>query len=88
MATHPSIFAWRIPWTEEPGGLQFIRSHSRTQLKQLHTAWQLRKLIFGDERVCVQTSLSGLEQWTETSMIKLIRAMEFSIPSKIFIVEV
>ena len=22
MATHPSIFAWRIPWTEEPGGLQ------------------------------------------------------------------
>ena len=22
MATHPSILAWRIPWTEEPGGLQ------------------------------------------------------------------
>ena len=22
MATHFSIFAWRIPWTEEPGGLQ------------------------------------------------------------------
>ena len=22
MATHPSIFAWEIPWTEEPGGLQ------------------------------------------------------------------
>ena len=21
MATHSSIFAWRIPWTEEPGGL-------------------------------------------------------------------
>ena len=21
-ATHPSILAWRIPWTEEPGGLQ------------------------------------------------------------------
>ena len=27
MATHSSILAWRIPWTEEPGGLQFIRSH-------------------------------------------------------------
>ena len=25
-ATHSSIFAWRIPWTEEPGGLQFIGS--------------------------------------------------------------
>ena len=22
MATHSSIFAWRIPWTEDPGGLQ------------------------------------------------------------------
>ena len=22
MATHSSTFAWRIPWTEEPGGLQ------------------------------------------------------------------
>ena len=22
MATHPSNIAWRIPWTEEPGGLQ------------------------------------------------------------------
>ena len=22
MATHPSVLAWRIPWMEEPGGLQ------------------------------------------------------------------
>ena len=26
MATHSSILAWRIPWTEKPGGLQFIGS--------------------------------------------------------------
>ena len=26
MATHSSIFAWRIPWTEEPGGLQSMDS--------------------------------------------------------------
>ena len=26
MATHSSILAWRIPWTEKPGGLQSIRS--------------------------------------------------------------
>ena len=26
MATHSSILAWRIPWTEEPGGLQSKRS--------------------------------------------------------------
>ena len=24
MATHSSILAWKIPWTEEPGGLQFM----------------------------------------------------------------
>ena len=26
MATHPSILAWRIPWTKEPGGLQSVGS--------------------------------------------------------------
>ena len=26
MATHASILAWRIPWTEEPGGLQSMGS--------------------------------------------------------------
>ena len=32
MATHTSIPAWDIPWTEEPGGLQFIGSRSQAQL--------------------------------------------------------
>ena len=27
VATHSSILAWRIPWTEEPDGLQSIGSH-------------------------------------------------------------
>ena len=27
LATHSSVLAWRIPWTEEPGGPQSIRSH-------------------------------------------------------------
>ena len=30
MATHSSILAWRIPWTEEPGRLQSMGSRSRT----------------------------------------------------------
>ena len=31
MATHSSILLWRIPWTDEPGGLQSVGSHkSRT----------------------------------------------------------
>ena len=26
MATHLSMLAWRLPWTEKPGGLQFMGS--------------------------------------------------------------
>ena len=34
MATHSSILAWEIPWTEEPRGLQPMGSQeSRTQLR-------------------------------------------------------
>ena len=32
-ATHSSILAWRIPWTEEPGGLQPMGLQSRIQLR-------------------------------------------------------
>jgi len=27
MATHSNILAWKIPWTDEPGRLQSMRSH-------------------------------------------------------------
>ena len=30
MTTHSSILAWRIPWTEEPGGLQSMGSQNWT----------------------------------------------------------
>ena len=29
MAIHPSIIAWRIPWAEEPGGLQSMGGSQR-----------------------------------------------------------
>ena len=32
MAAYSSTLAWRIPWTEEPGGLQSMGSQSRTRL--------------------------------------------------------
>ena len=32
IATHSSILAWKIPWTEEPGGLQPIGSQIQTGL--------------------------------------------------------
>ena len=36
LATHSSILAWKIPWTEEPDGLQ-SKGHSRTQLNMYKT---------------------------------------------------
>ena len=37
MATHSSILAWRIPGTEEPGGLQSMGSQRVRRLKRLST---------------------------------------------------
>ena len=51
MATHSSILAERISWTEEPGRLQPIGSQSWTQLKQLNMyAW----MFYGSCRFEVQ----------------------------------
>ena len=36
MATHSSILAWRIPWTEEPGRVYSMWSQSQTQLSDFH----------------------------------------------------
>ena len=41
MATHSSILAWRIPWTEEPGGLQSMGSQSRTRLSDFTFTFSL-----------------------------------------------
>ena len=53
METHFIILAWRIPWTEEPGGLQFhcvAVGHDRRNLASTHA----RMLIIIDERKHIQ----------------------------------
>ena len=51
MATHSSILAWRIPWTEEPGGLQYSVSQELDMTERLSTStWkqnlmQIQKLM-------------------------------------------
>ena len=37
MAAHSSILAWRIPWAEEPGGLQSIGHKESDTTEQLNT---------------------------------------------------
>ena len=38
LAIHFRILAWRVPGTEEPGGLPSMESQSQTQLKQLSSS--------------------------------------------------
>ena len=42
MATHSSILAWRIPWTEEPGGLQSMDRKESDTTERLHFHFQFR----------------------------------------------
>ena len=41
MATHSSILAWRIPWTEEPGGLQSVGRKELDKIEQLSRSLSL-----------------------------------------------
>ena len=43
-ATHSSILAWRIPWTEEPGGLQSMGSQ-RVGIDLAHTSIALNPFM-------------------------------------------
>ena len=51
MATHSNILAWRIPWTEEPGGLQSMGSqrvgHDWTTTKQ--SSWIIPRALSIDD---------------------------------------
>ena len=51
IATHSSIVAWKIPWTEEPGGLSVHRvEKSQTQLKQLSRDAHKNELLFNKSK--------------------------------------
>ena len=67
MATHSSTLAWKIPWTEETGGLQSMGSLSRTRLSDftfLHwrRKWQPTPVFFPGESQG-RGSLVGFHLW-------------------------
>ena len=55
MDTHSSILAWRIPWTEEPGGLQSMR------LQRVVHDWVTKHTHGNQDRGC------STQQWLETA---------------------
>ena len=46
MATHASIFAWRNPWTEEPGGLQSLESKESDTIERLTLSLHSMSQVF------------------------------------------
>ena len=50
MATHSSILAWRIPRTEEPGGLQSMGSQKSWTWLKIPWCWEKLKAGEGDDR--------------------------------------
>ena len=45
MATHSSILAWKISWTEEPGGLQSIGSQKSGTTERLKLIYLLKRKV-------------------------------------------
>ena len=51
MVTHSSALAWRVPWTEEPGGLQSMGSQmSWTQVNDQTSGTNSLQLLKGKDR--------------------------------------
>ena len=71
MATHSGILAWRIPWTEEPGGLQPIGSqrvgHDWGDLAQMYP--QLRQNSNCQGFLCLPHAVYRRRQWQPTPVL-------------------
>ena len=63
MARHSSILAWEIPWTEEPGGLQSMRSQELDTTERLHSHFSLSCIGEGNgsplQDSCLENPMDG-----------------------------
>ena len=74
MAAHYSILAWRIPWTEEPGGLQSIGSQRDGH--NLATKQQQISLVTSKARVRASEPLKALA--VRNTLLSVCLALAFS----------
>ena len=83
MAAHSSIFAWRIPGTEELNGLPSMGSHSRTQLMlvvyaYVYTHMQMVKCLPAMRKTWVRSL--GREDPVEKEMATQSSTLAWKIP--------
>ena len=86
MATHSSVLAWRIPWTEKPGGLQSMGSHRvRHDWSDLAVA---AAAVHGNNNVKVRWdclySVSSIA-YKETELVRFTSIHAFSFLPHLFI---
>ena len=80
---HPSIFAWKIPWTDNPGGLQSMGlqkgwtrlsdwglTHTSIKLSILSSPWSLATTILFSVPMNL-TTLGALDKWNHTNFVLL-----------------
>ena len=67
MVTHSSTLAWKIPWAEEPGGLQSMGSRRVDPTKQLHFHFSLSLIGEGNgsplQYSCLENPRDGRAWW-------------------------
>ena len=67
MAPHSSTLAWKIPWTEEPGGLQSMRSLESDTAERLHFHFSLSYIGEGNgnplQCSCLENPRDGEASW-------------------------
>ena len=90
MATHSSILAWGIPWTEEPGRLQSTGSQSRTRLSDFTFTFKIttdgdcsheikRHLFLGRKVMTNIDSILKSRDITFPTKVHLVKAMVFPV---------
>ena len=74
MATHSSILAWRIPWTEEPGGLQSMESQG------VRHDWVTTTFTFKDILDFITERKAIGSWWVDVKWKSLSRVWLFATP--------
>ena len=59
MTTHSSILAWRIPWTEEPGGLSPMGSKRSDVTEQQNPATACESTVISNSKLQKQSKMNG-----------------------------
>ena len=71
MASHSSTFAWKIPWMEEPGGLQSMGSLESDRTERLHFHFSLSCIGEGNgnplQCSCLENPRDGESWWAAVS---------------------